>query len=478
MGCTGSASRRERAYPPTCRRERYAVDWVRIGTVTPSPENIDIYGEVADDEQMDALCDSIRKRGLEEPILVSRDGFILSGHRRHYACQLLGWTHVPVRIRKNISRKGNTEYHRELIEYNPQRIKRAGSLLKEALLQDNDVADTYAAIEERRDASMHVDADFMDVAGIKGTTPISERRREFLAAVQKVIDDLQDFHPLSIRQIHYRLLNDPPLKQTPQRSKYDLEHYRYRNDKSSYDSSVDLLTSARYSGQVSMTCIDDATRPQRSFNGWDSVSQFVHSEVDDFLIGYHRDRQQDQPRHIEVFAEKNTLYRIVERACSRYYVPFSIGRGFCSIPVWRDIEKRFQQSGRKRMTLIIVSDYDPEGLELADDAIRSLRDKHDVPVDGHRIAVTREQIDELQLAEDFNPAKETSSRYDSFVERTGDTKTWEAESLPPGYLVEQIQAAIEANMDMELYGRVCDQEEDDCAELCRIREEIASQLEF
>ena len=130
------------------------------------------------------------------------------------------------------------------------------------------------------------------------------------------------------------------------------------------------------------------------------------------------------------------------------------------------------------MTLIIVSDYDPGGLELADDAIRSLQDKHGVPVDGHRIAVTREQIEELELADDFNPAKESDTRFNSFVKRTGDTKSWEVEALPPDYLVEQIKAAIEANMDMELYGKICEQEETDCEELCRIREQIAEQLDF
>jgi hypothetical protein len=226
-----------------------------------------------------------------------------------------------------------------------------------------------------------------------------------------------------------------------------------------------------------MSCIDDPTRPQKTHGGWTSVAEFVRREVDGFLTGFHRDRQQDQPRHIEVFAEKNTLYRMVQRACTPYYVPFSIGRGFCSIPVWRDIAKRFRASGKERMTLIVVSDHDPEGLELADDAIRSLA-LHDVPVDGHRIAVTREQIEELELAEDFNPAKETSSRYSAFVKRTGGTKTWEVEALPPDYLVEQIEAAIVASLDMEVYEGICDQEEENCEELCHIREEIAGQMSF
>ena len=282
---------------------------------------------------------------------------------------------------------------------------------------------------------------------------------------------------LLFAQIHYRLLNDPPLKQTPKRTKFDAEHYRYRNDRESYNSLVDLLTSARYHGQVSMTCIDDPTRPQKTWGGFSFVSQFVQQEIDRFLVGYHRDRQQDQPRHIEVFAEKNTLYRIVERACDEYYVPFNIGRGFCSIPVWRDMAKRFTRSGKEQMTLIIISDHDPEGLELADDAIRSLK-LHGIEADGHRIAVTPEQIEELDLAEDFNPAKETSSRYSAFVERTGDTKTWEVEALPPDFLVEEIKAAIEANMDMELYNEICDEEEVDCETLAKIRSQIASQLRF
>ena len=456
--------------------DRYAVKMVLLNSIKPSPENDDIYGPIEFDDQMWDLIHSIERKGLEEPILVTADGYVLSGHRRLFACIFLNWKEIPIRVVKSIKRKGNLQYHRELIEYNPQRIKKAGSLLREALLRNNNAADTYEAIRERRESSMQVDADFMDVGGSKEITPISDRRMEFLKAVQKVIEDLSDFLPLSIRQIHYKLLNNPPLKQTPERTKFSEEHYRYQNDKSSYKSLVDLLTSARYRGQVSMTCIDDPTRPQKVHGGFESVAEFVRQETKNFLLGFHRDRQQDQPRHIEVFAEKNTLYKIVDRACSEYYVPFSIGRGFCSIPVWRDIAKRFRNSGKERMTLIIISDYDPAGLELADDAIRSLG-LHNVPVDGHKIAITLEQIEELGLAEDFNPAKD-SSLFNAFVERTGSDRSWEVEALSPDYLVEQIKAAIEANMDMELFDSICEKEEEDCEELCRIREEFSDQLEF
>lgn len=454
----------------------YRVTLVSADSIFPSPENDDLYGEIEHDEQMEALIDSIRRRGLEEPILVTEDGFILSGHRRYYAMQYLEEEVIPVRVKCGVFREGNDAYHSLLAEYNPQRIKRASSLLKEALLRDKSPEDTYDALRERHCASLEVDADFMEVDGTKDVDQITEKKMQFLTAVQGVIGDLRSYWPLSIRQIHYRLLNDPPLTSVPKRSKFDSESYRYRNDKASYDALVRLLKSARYHQHVPMNCIDDPTRPQKTWGGYSSVSHFVQSEITGFLSGFHRDRQADQPRHIEVFGEKNTLYRMLQRACGEYYVPFSIGRGFCSIPVWRDIAARFQRSCKDRMTLIIVSDYDPEGLELADDAIRSLEQLWHIPVDGHRVAITEEQIHELNLADDFNPAKETSKRYHKFVERTGGEETWEVEALPPDYLITQIKAAIEANMDMEVFEDVCDEEERNCEELFEVKQKIAGEL--
>ncbi len=456
--------------------DRYKVAFVAIDKIKPSPENEDIYGEIIEDAPMEALIASIKRRGLAEPILVTNDGYILSGHRRHFACKCLGKRTVPVRVQKDIKRLGNKHYHRELIEYNPQRVKGAPSLLKEALMLTKGVKfNTRAWIEEQRAATMKVDADFMEVTGAKDVKPISQRRFPFLQAVQAVIQGLEDFWPLSIRQIHYNLLNNPPFKQVPKRSKFDIEHYRYANDKASYDRLVSLLTSARYNGQVSMACIDDPTRPQVTYGGWESMAEYVQYEVNKFLTQFHRDRQFGQPRHIEVFGEKSTLYQMLRQATQEYYVPFSIGRGFCSIPVWRDMAERFFDSGKERMTLIIVSDYDPEGLALADDAIRSL-ETWNIPLDGHRVGVTREQIEDFGLAGDFNAVKESSKHRDNFIAKTGGEETWEVEALPPEYIVEQVKAAIEASMDMKTFGKVCEEEEKGAEDLKDIRAQLADSI--
>ena len=129
------------------------------------------------------------------------------------------------------------------------------------------------------------------------------------------------------------------------------------------------------------------------------------------------------------------------------------------------------------MTLIIVSDFDPEGFGTGRrrDSLLAL---HKVPVDGHRIAVTPEQIQELGLAEDFNPAKESSSRYKSFVKRSGGTKHGKSRRCRPTTWSSRSRPRSKPTWTSEVYKTVCDQEEEDCGQLCRIRKQIASQLEF
>ncbi len=333
-------------------------------------------------------------------------------------------------------------------------------------------------LDDYKKEQISTDVDYLNINGTKEFRPISDAKRPFLKSVKKVIESLKSYWPLSVRQIHYQLLNDPPMKTVVKNSKHNQSHYRYKNDKESYNALISLLTPARYLGEVSMDCIDDATRPKFHRSGFTSLSGFISSEVRNFLTGLHIDKQKDQPRHIHVFAEKNTVMQILKPTCDEYYVPFTIGRGYASVPVWRDIAAKYFKSGKERMTFIVASDYDPEGLDLVDDAARSIRQFNVPEFDVHRIGVNRNQIDELRLCEDFNSAKNTSTRYKSFVERTGGNKTWELEALPPDYLKEQLRVAIEANMDMEIYNQTVDKEREDVHELQRIRRELVIELDI
>ena len=343
---------------------------------------------------------------------------------------------IPCRVKHDIRRLGNPNFKKDLMAYNPQRVKSAGALLREAILRDSTtLEDTQAAIQ-RVNATMKPTGSpsYETVAGQKSLKEISPRKMEFLAAAQRVVERLKAYWPLSIRQVHYQLLNAPPLKLTPDRSRYNLEHYRYRNDPASYSALSDLCTQARYAEEIPWEAIDDITRTQGRLAGYSSVAEFLEQEMERFLLGYHRDKQRDQPKHIEVLFEKNTLTNIVAPVCDQYYVQWTSGRGFAGPSIWRKMAERFADSCKERMVLLIISDYDPEGFALADDALRSLRDLWDVPVDYQRVGVTAEQIKALKLQQDFNSAKKDSPNLKAFIERTGSDQTWECEALDPEYL--------------------------------------------
>ena len=86
----------------------------------------------ADDPEIQALARSIKKKGLLNPLVISRDGFIVSGHRRSLACKLAGLTAVPCEelpITVN-----DPEFDRLLREHNRQRIKGCDELVREAVV--------------------------------------------------------------------------------------------------------------------------------------------------------------------------------------------------------------------------------------------------------------------------------------------------------------------------------------------------------
>ena len=457
----------------------YRVEWLSIDSVKPSPENDEIYGKVSDsDSQMESLIDSIRSRGLEEPIIVSADGFIVSGHRRYYACKSIGMETIPVRRKTFARNSALADWPKILTEYNPQRVKTAGTLLREALIRYSPEDSRQVLARNRDESEIRITADFLPVNRPKEIKRITKAKQPFLDATVKVVESLREFWPLTVRLVHYQLLNDPPLIAKYERSAKDAECQRYCNDSKSYRALIELLKQARYLGHIDMNAIDDPTRPQKPNEGFCDLQEFVSGEMRKFLVGYRRHLQTDQPRHIEVLGEKNTLLNIIGPVCWDYCVPMALGRGYCSTPVWRDIASRFHRSGKERMTLIVASDYDPEGLDLAEDAIASLRDLWDIPVDYYRVAVNREQVNELDLAEDFNPAKKTSTRYAKFVKNTGDNRTWELEALPPKYLQQAARDAIEANMDMDLFQAAKEQEEEEAEELIEIRDQLVSDLEI
>ena len=70
-----------------------------LDELRPAPVNADNYDAIATDSpEILNMARSMQERGVLEPIVISTDNVIMSGHRRHIAARLAGLQKVPVRV--------------------------------------------------------------------------------------------------------------------------------------------------------------------------------------------------------------------------------------------------------------------------------------------------------------------------------------------------------------------------------------------
>ena len=103
---------------------------VPVGLIRPHPVSQQIYG--GDSESRPELVDSIRERGILEPLHLVRRGdtyVVLSGHSRLSAAKTLGFETVPAYV-VDVPEEEEIPY---LLEANLQRVKSASQRLREAL---------------------------------------------------------------------------------------------------------------------------------------------------------------------------------------------------------------------------------------------------------------------------------------------------------------------------------------------------------
>jgi hypothetical protein len=294
-----------------------------------------------------------------------------------------------------------------------------------------------------------------------------------LEAALRVIRDHEEFWPLSVRQVHYRLLGpDAPLKHA---SKPDS---RYTNDLKSYRSLCDLLARGRIEGRVPWEAIDDETRPEDLNNHFCNPGEFFGSEIRGFLRGYTRNRQQSQPDHIEIVAEKLTVKTILEGVAVDYSLPLTISRGQNGPTLKRKIVQRYRRSKKRNLILLVVTDLDPAGETIAQNFRDDLEADFDVPgnrLEVYKVALTFDQMTEMDL-EPSMEAKDTSPTYNDFVEKYGITDAYELEALEPSELQQILEDAIENVMDMAAYRAELDQEKKDAVDIVTAKQMVVEFL--
>ena len=212
------------------------VDHVRLSEIRPSPENDQLYRPVdPSDPEIIALADSIRRLGILEPLFVSADGYIVSGHRRYAAAKLAGLNTVPIR-RLIIRRADDVDKFTVLLrEHNRQRDKSHAEKLREEVVTINP-DEAVAELHRYRRAQAAIDVAPLEIREKQKRKKISEAKRPLLTAMLKILEERRAYWPVSDRQIHYALLNDQPLKHASKPRSV------YRNDNPSYNATTELVT--------------------------------------------------------------------------------------------------------------------------------------------------------------------------------------------------------------------------------------------
>ena len=96
---------------------------IPINQLKTCPINSEIYR----DSNVEDLMNSIQEVGLLQPIVVTTDNLIVSGHRRFKSIQTLGWTEVECEV-KDIP---EDELAVHIVLYNQSRLKVCTELLRE-----------------------------------------------------------------------------------------------------------------------------------------------------------------------------------------------------------------------------------------------------------------------------------------------------------------------------------------------------------
>lgn len=296
-----------------------------------------------------------------------------------------------------------------------------------------------------------------------------EETLEVIGMVQRVLNEYRDHLPLTVRQIFYRLVGQ----------------YDYEKTEKAYSRLAEYLVRARRAQMIPFHVIRDDGTMGGGGGGFDSPDQWIHSVVNQ--AGYYRrDRLGNQAVAVELWCEAGGMVPQLERVASRYSVPVYSTGGFSSVTVTHEIAERALREERATVFLH-VGDFDPSGESIfeamSDDARSFVRSKlySRTQDDDHlylnrpltdsslpdlipkRVALTADQVAEHDLP--TAPPKATDSRSARWA-----GETCQAEAMPPDLLASVVEEAVRAELDMDAFDDLLEEEE---AERARLVEAVA-----
>lgn len=240
----------------------------------------------------------------------------------------------------------------------------------------------------------------------------------------QILEVLQADLPQSVRHVFYRM-TDPRLPEPVEKSDRGYRHVQHR------------IAELRRDGSLPYGWITDATRRGYFVNTFSDAASFVRR-----MAGLYRaDLWRDADAYVEVWCESRSIAGVIEDDCRDLAVSLYPAGGFSSMTLAYEAAENIRQetgNGERPAIIFYVGDYDPAGVLIDVDIERKLRGHlaGGAPLDFRRIAITEQQIVELDLP--TKPRKEGDKRAQHIE------YTVEAEAMPARLLRELLRREVEA----------------------------------
>jgi hypothetical protein len=278
-----------------------------------------------------------------------------------------------------------------------------------------------------------------------GYAPWSPRGEtlEAIDRIRSVLDDHLDYWPITPRQVLYRLMG------------------RGEAAKADADKIGEYLNRGRRAGLIPWDAIGDGRTESKAPVVCSDPEAFF-AEMRQSASVYRLDRQEGQDTYIEMVVEAAGAVEQVFRTTAEYGVPVLSGSGFVSITALRGMVLRAEVRAVST-TVLVAGDFDPAGRDIRDRVaadVAAFAEGHHVEISVETIALTEDQIDELELIRAPMP-KAKQDKYPWWPH----TWTVELEALSPDQLGVIIADAIENLTDADTRQAVIDREATERAEL-------------
>lgn len=449
--------------------ENIEIEKARMSDIKPSNINTTIY-QPHHEDRIVKLANNIKKNGLMEPLIVTRDGFIVSGHTRYAAMKYLNRTFVNVR-RLNIN-SDHPEIPGLIIAANDQRVKTPEERVNELIAGADSTGYRFRLKEVyARDTGLEAIQ-----GGMNERKKLTDNYSEMVLAIQEVLSENKDYLPMTLRGIHYQLLEKRPIVSKLKATREGEDAARYDNNQASYNALSKIATKMRVEGYIPYQDIRDDGRKLTVYRGYQNSGSYIEEQARNLFRTYFRDNMQTQPFYIAIVCEKETVSNVLDDISLEWGVPVVYTKGGSSIDIRYRLIRDNEKNGSKPMRILFLSDMDPAGYRIQDTFVGSFAsDFGRTDVEAYRVGLTKEQIGKYNLFSDMD-AKKTDTNYKKFVERTGMTKAYELDALKPGILKREVTDALHSIIDQDLYNQQVSNGESELRKLEGVRSAVLEYL--